>query len=303
MPYTEIMTRQECWNRLMTLAKRQEGCPPRLFPNKDSLKVRLTNVFEEDYNSHNYEILRKKANLLQADERKKLKEGLAPEQMWRKIKEDIDAYLPDPDTIETNFTKSQTTPREKFKNFIAIVYGKADSFEDYYTKTNRPPKGIEGVWVSIVRSHNGEELYFSEIEIIPQAEKEHTYHVEMIGKNTFKGTAFHTGGCLQLLFNNGKKVLLLSFFVSLTESPMLLQGTFSGISSKGVPIAGLELLVRPALLPEVSVPQAIRLKGEAGEKAWENLPPALKKVFYDFSKCYMVIDNHKINHFDWRDLE
>jgi hypothetical protein len=275
------------------------------FPSKEILRARLFNVLAKDYDYKKYDAIRKKINLLQIDARKKAKLGkISDVDLIKMIREDIDDYLPvEIDTIEANFTGKADNARNRFKNFIAIVYGNAESFDEYYRKKSIPPNGLEGEWVGIVRSHNGEELYLSEIEINKVANQANDYEVEMRGKNSFVGTATYRGTCLQMMFDNDKKVLLLSFYISLTENPMVLQGTFSGISSKGFPIAGRELLVRPSLLPNIEVPQAFPLKGEKGEKLWETLPIALKNVFYDFDKCYMITNPLHIHHYDWRDLE
>ncbi len=297
---------QECWIKLMKLARRieeKEGSIP--FPSRETLRERLFKVLEKDYQYKKYDSIRKKINLLQRDERKKDRlRKVADIDLIKTITEDIDDYLPlELDTIEANFTGKAENTRNRFKNFIAIVYGNAESFDDHYRKKSIPPSGLEGEWIAVVRSHNGEELYLSEIEINKIATQANEYEVEMRGRNTFVGTATYRGTSLQMVFDNDKKILLLSFYVSLTENPMVLQGTFSGISSKGFPIAGRELLVRPALLPHIEVPQAFSLKGEKGEKTWELLPTALKNVFYDFDKCYMIINPLHVNHYDWRDLE
>lgn len=297
---------QECWTKLMKVARRiEEGASNIPFPSKEMLKVRLFSVLEKDYEYKRYDAIRKKINLLQIDERKRSKlSKVSDVDLIKTIKEDIYDYLPvEIDTIEANFTGKADNARNRFKNFIAIVYGNAESFDEYYRKKSIPPSGLEGEWVAIVRSHNGEELYLSEIEINKIANQANDYEVEMRGRNSFVGTATYRGTCLQMIFDNNKKILLLSFYVSLTENPMVLQGTFSGISSKGFPIAGRELLVRPTLLPNIEVPQAFSLKGEKSEKTWEMLPTALKNVFHDFDKCYMITNPLHINHYDWRDLE
>lgn len=297
---------QECWTKLMKVARRiEEGASNIPFPSKEMLKVRLFSVLEKDYEYKRYDAIRKKINLLQIDERKRSKlSKVSDVDLIKTIKEDIYDYLPvEIDTIEANFTGKADNARNRFKNFIAIVYGNSESFDEYYRKKSIPPSGLEGEWVAIVRSHNGEELYLSEIEINKVANQANDYEVEMRGRNSFVGTATYRGTCLQMIFDNNKKILLLSFYVSLTENPMVLQGTFSGISSKGFPIAGRELLVRPVLLPNIEVPQAFSLKGEKSEKTWEILPTALKNVFHDFDKCYMITNPVHINHYDWRDLE
>lgn len=297
---------QECWTKLMKVARRtEEKAENILFPNKETLKARLFSVLKKDYDYKRYDAIRKKINLLQIEERKKKKLEKVPDvDLIKTIEEDIYDYLPvEIDTIEANFTGKTDNARTRFKNFIAIVYGNADSFDEYYRKKSIPPNGLEGEWVAIVRSHNGEELYLSEIEINKIANQTNDYEVEMRGRSSFPGTATYRGNCLQMIFDNNKKILLLSFYVSLTENPMLLQGTFSGISSKGFPIAGRELLVRPALLPNIEVPQAFSLKGKEGEKTWGDLPKELKNVFHDFDKCYMITNPFSINHYDWRDLE
>lgn len=297
---------QECWTKLMKVARRiEEGASNIPFPSKEMLKVRLFSVLEKDYEYKRYDAIRKKINLLQIDERKRSKlSKVSDVDLIKTIKEDIYDYLPvEIDTIEANFTGKADNARNRFKNFIAIVYGNAESFDEYYRKKSIPPSGLEGEWVAIVRSHNGEELYLSEIEINKVANQANDYEVEMRGRNSFVGAATYRGTCLQMIFDNNKKILLLSFYVSLTENPMVLQGTFSGISSKGFPIAGRELLVRPVLLPNIEVPQAFSLKGEKSEKTWEMLPTALKNVFHDFDKCYMITNPVHINHYDWRDLE
>ncbi|GAB4467249.1 MAG: hypothetical protein OHK0057_06820 [Thermoflexibacter sp.] len=290
----------------MKVARRiEEGASNIPFPSKEMLKVRLFSVLEKDYEYKRYDAIRKKINLLQIDERKRSKlSKVSDVDLIKTIKEDIYDYLPvEIDTIEANFTGKADNARNRFKNFIAIVYGNAESFDEYYRKKSIPPSGLEGEWVAIVRSHNGEELYLSEIEINKVANQANDYEVEMRGRNSFVGAATYRGTCLQMIFDNNKKILLLSFYVSLTENPMVLQGTFSGISSKGFPIAGRELLVRPVLLPNIEVPQAFSLKGEKSEKTWEMLPTALKNVFHDFDKCYMITNPVHINHYDWRDLE
>ncbi len=219
-----------------------------------------------------------------------------------------DYFTVDRNTLRDNFawdekhpTKRKIeNPQPRFKNLLAIAYAGALDFDDYYARATQAPKGIEGDWVSVVRSNDQKSLLLAKIDI--QKEEDGTYWVEMIGGNQIIGRGCEKNKCLQILFEQENKTLLLSFFVGRMTSPKLLQGTFSGISSAGVPVAGVEWLVRPQLLPKnLQVPDVMST-GEGSEK-WQGLPSEIQRSFGDFACCYVKTDISNISHFNWRDFE
>jgi hypothetical protein len=298
------------WFELLDTVKKIEGLgTENPYPTQKVIKDRLTQVLTEDYKNHKYSTLKKKVNALQKDERKRWKEEITTDKSFNKFIEDIDDLLTENKTLKANFTipnkntesESERSPHHRFMDLIAITYGEAESFIAYYQRKNIPPTGFEGKWVSVVRSNNRQDLLFAPITVTKNPD--HSYHAVMQSKhNTFEGKVYELNGCLQMLFDNGAKMLLLSFRMGAVKFPKLLQGTFSGISSSGAPIAGVEWLIRPdELPPELEIPSALRLTN--GTTDWKELPEPIQIIFRDFDTCYLKTNIDKISSCSWTDLE
>jgi hypothetical protein len=102
-----------------------------------------------------------------------------------------------------------------------------------------------GNWWSFVRADTGEKLYKAPVRIFRDAEN-NTMRMELKGRErVFFGEIIEKAGCLFIyLVSGAEKQLGLVFKIGVTKTINLLQGTFSGMSSAGYPIAGREVLIR-----------------------------------------------------------
>lgn len=296
-----MFTREQCWQKLMHIARKTECISKEEYPTPKKVKDKLYNIFKTHFENGEYEVLTLKVNMLYRDKvNTNLFKKITTQKQLNDIKNELDKFIVDGHTLSYNFTKAGHKPKRRFMDLIAIVYGKAVDFEDFCEKNSTTPEGILGEWVSIVRSNDRQHLLLTPIFI---SKEDGEYRAEMRStQNTFKGTVFEANGCLQLFFGNDKKQLLLSFRIGGIKAPKLLQGTFSGISSSGAPIAGVEWLLRPNELPhEIEVP--IKLPINNGTTDWKGLPEKLQAVFRDFDKCYLKTNIDKINTCNWTDLD
>jgi hypothetical protein len=296
-----MLTKEQCWQKMLATVKKIEELNERkLYPEPRELKDRLFHVFKTHFDNQEYELLTLKANVLYRKTDNHLLKKVTTEKQLNAIKKELDEFVVDGHTLKYNFTKENHQPRRRFMDLMAIVYGKALDFNDFCKKCNDVPEGILGEWVSIVRSNDRQHLLLTPILIVRE---EGEYKAEMRSTQTvFKGTVFESNGCLQLFFGNDKKKLLLSFRIGEIKFPKVLQGTFSGISSSGAPIAGIEWLVRPNELPhEIEVP--LKLQIDNGTTNWRGLPEKLQEIFRDFDKCYLKTNIDKINTCNWADLD
>ncbi len=273
----------------------------------------LLEVLETNYKNNDYDKLKnivtvlyryvKKqpnfADILPNEQQSETQRETAFKKLWGAIKNSAllsnkDAgVFPNERSIK-DFLLTEKKIINKTKNFLAICYGNAVDFEDYCQKVKNSAEGIEGRWISVVRSNDGLYLLFS--NLVVEQTGEQTYKANL--DNKFEGEGRVIGSYFQCILQNECKILLLSFFLGANKQPKLLKGTFSTVATNGSPVAGIELLVRPALLPKLVAPCKFDLKDS---KIWEKTEPCLQKVFEDFDKCYFKIDSNKV-YFEWADL-
>jgi len=294
---------KKCWQELLdTIRQKEKLSDEKLCPSPKCIEEKLRNVFNEDFRSKNYNILHQKINALYRNGTKKYPE-IATDEQLRKLKEEhIGEYmLADNHTLKANFIGKTQNPHPRFMDLMAIAYGEVVSFEEYYQRKNAPPIRFEGRWISVVRSNDRQHLLLAPILISKQADS--TYKAIMKSKyNTFEGKVYELNGCLQLLFDNCEKMLLLSFRIGAVKVPKLLQGTFSGIASNGAPIAGIEWLVRPDELPtDLEIPAKLQITN--GTTDWKGLPEKLQNVFKEFEKSYFKTNIDMISSCSWTDLD
>lgn len=294
---------KECWQELLEIIKQKEKLNnEKVCPSPRNVEERLAAVLNADFRSGNYQLLQKKVHALYKNGTKKYPEITTTEQFRRLKEEHISDYmLADSHTLKSNFIGDTKNPHQRFMDLMAIAYGEAVSFEEYYERRNAPPIRFEGRWVSVVRSNDRQHLLLAPVLISKEADS--TYKAVMKSKyNTFEGKVYELNGCLQLLFDNGEKMLLLSFRIGAVKAPKLLQGTFSGIASNGAPIAGIEWLVRPDELPtDLEIPAKLQITN--GSTDWKGLPEKLQNVFKDFDNCYFKTNIDRISSCSWTDLD
>ncbi|TAH20565.1 MAG: hypothetical protein EAZ08_05725 [Cytophagales bacterium] len=296
------ISQKKCWQELLDSIRQIEKLSAeRVCPSPKNIESRLRIVFGEDYRNQNFTILHQKVNALYRNGTKKYPEIHSDEQFRKLRDEHIEDYLlADNHTIKANFIGKTQNPHPRFMDLMAIAYGEAINFEEYYERKNAPPVRFEGRWVSVVRSNDRQHLLLAPILV---SKEENTYRAVMRSKyNTFEGKVYELNGCLQLLFDNGEKMLLLSFRIGAVKVPKLLQGTFSGIASNGAPIAGVEWLVRPDELPaDLDIPAKLQITN--GTADWKGLPEKLQNVFKDFDNCYFKTNIDRISSCSWTDLD
>jgi hypothetical protein len=214
-------------------------------------------------------------------------------------------WICDIKTLKSTFNNIEKLPSVLTTNLFAVLYTPYSSFDDYCIAIDEliiKPEAINepllGEWVSVVRSNDGIHLFFSLVEI-----KKAENQLEMLlhGKNhTFGGKIKKGIGFIQAFIEHPDKSLLLSFRVGVAKQPLLLKGTFSGVTSDGTPIAGVELLVRKELLPKEfhELPQKIDM--QYPPPSYGLLNDKLRRFFIDFSKCYIKMKPSA--NFDYDDL-
>ncbi len=285
------------------LAKEEAKKRNKVYSALDEAEKRLKEVFEVDFKLQDFTSLDKKVEKLAKTKaiQKKYSSVRTKPQLDLLLEDILEHFLIEGKTLAAILDNDTSrNPYQRTKDFMAITYGNATDFEDYEKQQATPIVGFEGKWISIVRSNNRQDLLFASILI--SKNEDNTYKAVMGSKdNQFNGKVYELNGCLQLLFDNGEKMLLLSFRIGKIKIPKLLQGTFSGITSGGAPIAGIEWLVRPSELPPgLKVPDKLKISN--GETDWKGLPEELQTVFNDFDKCYFKINIDKTNNCSWDDL-
>jgi hypothetical protein len=121
-------------------------------------------------------------------------------------------------------------------------------------------KGCIGKWWSIVRANNGAYLLKAPVKIFLNENQTEILIELQGGQRSFSGNVSLRAGNIFCELDTGKdKKLYVVMKVGTSEHPLLLQGTFAGISSAGDPIAGRELFVREEKL-------------SFEEMKWEKLP-------------------------------
>lgn len=159
-------------------------------------------------------------------------------------------------SVNTRFSESHL-------DLIAVAIGKRN-FRDFVLEVERPIdpviKGCIGKWWSIVRANSGAYLLKAPVRIFLN-EGETDILIELQGgQRSFSGKVTLRAGNIFCELDTGRdKKLYIVMKVGTSESPLLLQGTFAGISSAGDPIAGRELFVREEKL-------------SFEEMKWEKLP-------------------------------
>ncbi len=175
-----------------------------------------------------------------------------------------------------------------YKNFNAYADSKSAPLEPQLL-------GCIGTWWSIVRANMGNYLLKAPVRITKSPD--HNIMIELKGGlRTFNGTATHRVGNIFCELDAGKdKKLYIVLKIGTSENPLLLQGTFAGISSAGDPIAGRELFVRED-------------KMSYEEMKWEKIPcdtMVLDKRINSYFETYEgnCLKVNKVSTFSMTDLD
>ena len=271
-------------------------------PTETSLKTltkeHLLAVLKKDIEQGNYQVYTEKVKVLLPDNDSfEITAQTTETEKNKKHKELVEIAMPDAKGILRILEGKIQKPQDKTLNFLAICYGNATNFAAYMEKSIKVEEGLEGKWISIVRSNDKANLLFSVITL--KKTSEDTYEANMDDK--FVGEGRKVGNSLQVVLKDECKIFLFSFYVGMAKQPHLFEGTFSAIASNGSPIAGKNLLVRPILLPDnVQGRCAFAFENE-GEAIWEKTHQKLRKIFENFDTCYFKIDSNKV-HSNWDSL-
>jgi hypothetical protein len=315
---------EKYWQQLIAEVKKylETGLTRTMVENR--LKKQVITVLQADWDKQQHENLIIKAkklfdkNIATSVVTSKENSNQVKETDFQKLLHQIhhkELWFPDPKAVLQILTGETKKSQDKTKDFLAICYGQVhgqvNSFAEYCEKAPEFMQGMEGKWVSVVRSNDGLYLLFSNIMITKinenLAENTTKNAIENIGTtnkyqvnldNKFFGEGRIISGYFQCLLQDDRKILLLSFHLGTAKQPQLLQGTFSTVSTNGSPVAGLELLVRPKLLPKIAAPCKFELKDS---EIWAKTEPNLQKIFENFEKCYLKVDTNKV-YFEWTDL-
>jgi hypothetical protein len=218
-----------------------------------------------------------------------------PEVSRRYLSEKLHKRIQDSGSMKIGLVRDKL---EKIARFLGF-----QNFNDFVNTRYSPidPRllGCIGNWYSFVRCNSGRpDLLISPVKIFRNGQK---VYLRLKGiKRVFVGELRLKGSCLFCLLDTGSnKELHLSFKIGMEEHPMLLQGTFSGVSSGEDPIGGRELLVREDHLDfdelanrKISVLEAI----ENGEEKFTRIG----NYFANYDKNNLKISN--VSTFDLDDL-
>lgn len=135
-----------------------------------------------------------------------------------------------------------------FLNAIAKYLGYAN-FPQFTISVETPVSEVlrscSGLWWSFVRSNYNNSLFKAPVKIYLDA-KEQRMRIELKGRERlFFGVLGENGSCMSSFLESGTDKKIGMFFKLGSSRQMeVLQGTFCGISSSNIPIAGREILVR-----------------------------------------------------------
>lgn len=163
-----------------------------------------------------------------------------PETSKRYLSEKLYKRLQKCDTQKVGLMRDKLEKIAQFLNY--------KNLQDFITKNFSPlDKRLEGCignWYSFVRCNSGKpDILISPVRIYAEQQK---VYFELKGmRRRFRGELRLKGSCLFCLLDTGTdKEIHLSFKIGMEEKPLVLQGTFSGVSSGGDPIGGREILIR-----------------------------------------------------------
>lgn len=145
-------------------------------------------------------------------------------------------------------------------------------------------KSCVGNWWSYVRASSSEKIYKAPVRIFNDA-RDGSIRMELKGRERiFFGEIIEKAGCLFIyLVSGAEKQMGLVFKLGATTTINLLQGTYSGMSSAGYPIAGREILVREHSLEYHSMSwNELALSSE-------QLDDRLRTYFFDSNKNSIAI--------------
>lgn len=164
---------------------------------------------------------------------------------------------------------------------------------DHFTTLQQRPADAQleqciGAWYSYVRENSGlPHILRAPVRIWNE---ENQYYMELRGPHrTFTGLIHRRGACIfAKLSYEPDKELHLVFKIGNAQSPELLQGVFSGMSTNGDPIAGREILVRQSeQIPEALSPRKFNIS----QPDWDavELDARIVRYFEDFGRNYVKV--------------
>jgi hypothetical protein len=218
-----------------------------------------------------------------------------PEISRRYLSEKLHKRLQKCDTMKIGLMRDKL---EKIAEFLGF-----QNFNDFvntrYSPIDARLLGCIGNWYSFVRCNSGRpDLLISPVKIFRNGQK---VYLRLKGINrVFAGELRLKGSCLFCLLDTGSdKELHITFKIGMEEHPLVLQGTFSGVSSGEDPIGGRELLLREEQVDfdklhnrKISVNEAI----EASEKKYSRIG----HYFSNYEKNNLKVSN--VSTFDLDDL-
>lgn len=151
-----------------------------------------------------------------------------------------------------------------------------------------------GNWWSYVRANAEDYLYKAPVSIFTDSKMQMRMHLKGNERNFF-GEIVEKGQCLFIYLESGTdKQIGLVLRIGSTKRINLLQGTFSGISSVGDPIAGREILIRE------KDKNFVDMNWEKLQLTDENVDERIRTYFSNYSDNCIRVNN--ISGFDMENL-
>lgn len=183
--------------------------------------------------------------------------------------------------------------RPAFADKVAVYLGYRD-YRHFVAMQNPPADALlaqcVGAWYSYVRAHSGlPHLLRAPVRIWQEGSG---FRMALHGPHRrFEGTIDRRGACLFAhLLCEPDKELHLVFKIGMAQSPAVLKGVFSGVSTSGDPIAGREILVRQA---DAALESLSNQLFDFGDPNWDSaaLDPRILGYFREFQGSYLKISH------------
>jgi hypothetical protein len=183
------------------------------------------------------------------------------------------------------------------------IISKALGYERFlhFTETILSPvdkqlAGCIGTWWSIVRANNGQYILKAPVKLSMKKDQSGILIELQGGQRVFNGTVTLRAGNIFCELDTGiDKKLYIVMKVGTSAHPRLLQGTFSGISTAGDPIAGRELFLREEKL------KFEEMKWSKLDVDNNTLDSRINHYFSDYEKNCIKINN--VSTFSMTDLD
>lgn len=177
----------------------------------------------------------------------------------------------------------------------AIGYSRFSEFlKGHLVEINPILKGCEGNWWHFIRAYSGEYIVKAPVKI---SHEENRMKIELKGRELFyKGSIELRSGNLFCNLDTGNhKILFIVLKIGTIRNPILMQGTFAGISSATNPVGGKLILLRENKL------EFSNMNWEKMELGTAKIDRRILRYFKTYESNCLTIE--KVNTCDFGDIE